>query len=134
MSEIENKPPALSGMRLFRGAHQLAINATSTVLGTDLQTGEDISVDDVKRQSGMYVVGRQGMGKSSFLESCIFQDICKGYAVIVIDPHGDLVDHVEAQLPESRVQDVRKLDITNTKYPFALNMFHCRNLNNAKVR
>src|SRR5213083_370079 len=99
--------------------HMKLTASTLTVLGEDTRTGEQISVDYVKRQSGMYVVGRQGMGKSSFLESCIFQDICKGYAVIVIDPHGDLVDHVEAQLPESRVQDVRKLDITNTKYPFA---------------
>jgi Helicase HerA, central domain len=113
---------------------KLTAGTALTVLGIDLITGEEITIEDKMRQSGMYVVGRQGMGKSSFLESLIFQDICKGYAVIVIDPHGDLVDHVEAQLPESRVQDVRILDVTNTKYPFALNIFHCRNLNNAKVR
>src|SRR5947199_3346387 len=110
------------------------VGANSTVLGIDLITSEDITIEDKMRQSGMYVIGRQGMGKSSFLESLIFQDISKGYAVIVIDPHGDLVDHVVAQLPDERVEDVRLLDITHTKYPFALNIFHCRNLNNAEER
>src|SRR6266496_3552026 len=57
---------------------------------------------DLARQSGMYVLGKQGGGKSSFLEQLVYQDICKGYAVILIDPAYDLIDHVISQMPESR--------------------------------
>lgn len=94
-----------------------------TVLGEDTSTGERITVDDEMRERGMYVVGVQGTGKSSFLEALIHQDICKGYSVIVIDPHGDLVDHVIEQLPENRVKDTYLLDIEDTKYPFGINLF-----------
>jgi hypothetical protein len=60
---------------------------------------------------------------SCLLESLIYQDICKGYSVIVIDPHGDLVDHVLAQMPEDRVKDTYLLDIEDTSYPFGINLF-----------
>lgn len=102
---------------------KLTAGATTTLLGTDLETGEKISVEDEMRERGMYVVGVQGTGKSSFLETIIHQDICKGQAVIVIDPHGDLVDHVMAQLPEERVKDTYLLDIEDTKFPFGINLF-----------
>ena len=97
--------------------------STLTVLGEDIRTGKKITVEDEMRERGMYVVGVQGTGKSSFLEALIHQDICKGYPVIVIDPHGDLVDHVIAQMPEKRVKDTYLLDIENTKYPFGINLF-----------
>ncbi len=97
--------------------------STITLLGEDTTTGERIVVDDEMRERGMYVVGVQGTGKSSYLEAIIHQDICKGYSVIVIDPHGDLVDHVIDQLPEKRVKDTYLLDIENFKYPFGLNLF-----------
>ena len=41
----------------------------------------------------------------------------------MIDPHGDLVDHVIAQLPEERVENTYLLDIEDTKYPFGINLF-----------
>jgi len=94
-----------------------------TVLGNDITTGVEITVDDVKRESGMYVCGVQGTGKSSFLESLLYQDICKRYSVILIDPHGDLIEHVIAQLPEERVKDTYLLDIEDAKHPFGVNLF-----------
>src|SRR5690242_4473392 len=94
-----------------------------TLLGTDITTGAAITVADEKRESGMYVCGVQGTGKSSFLESLLYQDICKGYSVILIDPHGDLIDHVIAQLPGERVKDAYLLDIEDAKHPFGVNLF-----------
>jgi hypothetical protein len=78
---------------------------------------------DLARQSGMYVLGRQGGGKSSFLESLIYQDIVKGYSVFVIDPAYDLINHVIAQLPQNRVSDTYLLDLEDLDYPFGLNLF-----------
>jgi len=94
-----------------------------TLLGSEISTGVKITVDDEKRESGMYVCGVQGTGKSSFLESMLHQDICKGYSVILIDPHGDLIDHVIAQLPDERVKDTYLLDIEDAKHPFGVNLF-----------
>jgi hypothetical protein len=95
-----------------------------TILGMALQQGKKIAVKDQERQSGMYVLGVQGVGKSSLLESVIYQDICKGYPVIVLDPHGDLIDHVIAQMPDSRLKDTYVLDIEDIEFPFGVNLFH----------
>src|SRR5947209_10014532 len=71
----------------------------------------------------MYVCGVQGTGKSSFLESLLYQDICKGYSIILIDPHGDLIEHVITQMPEERVKDTYLLDMEDAKHPFGVNLF-----------
>ena len=94
-----------------------------TLLGTEIATGVEVTVDDEKRESGLYVCGVQGTGKSSLLESLIYQDICKGYAVILIDPHGDLIEHVLTQMPEERIKDTYILDIEDVKHPFGVNLF-----------
>jgi len=94
-----------------------------TLLGKELYTGVEVTVSDELRESGMYICGVQGTGKSSFLESLLYQDICKGYSVILIDPHGDMIDHVITQLPEERVKDTYVLDIEDVKHPFGINLF-----------
>jgi RNA polymerase subunit RPABC4/transcription elongation factor Spt4 len=94
-----------------------------TVLGTQVKTHETVVVSDVDRQSGMYVLGVQGVGKSSFLETIIYSDIYKGYPVIVLDPHGDLIEHVIAQLPEERVKNTYLLDMEDEAFPFGVNLF-----------
>lgn len=94
----------------------------ATRLGKQVQTETDVVVQDADRQSGMYALGVQGVGKSSLLEQLIYQDIVKGYSVIVLDPHGDVIDHVMAQMPQERVKDIFVLDIEDTEYPFGLNL------------
>src|SRR5207253_812668 len=89
-----------------------------TVLGEDTRTGEQIAVDDVSRCSGCYVIGTQGVGKSSLLESMIYQDIEKNHAVIVLDPHGQLVENIVSRMPESHLHRTYLFDITDRAYPF----------------
>ena len=91
------------------------------VLGTNA-IGQEVKVLDETRQSGMYILGIQGRGKSSLLEQLIYQDICKGYPVIVLDPHGDLIDHAIAAMPPERLQDVSVLDMEDEAYPFGINL------------
>lgn len=96
---------------------------TLTILGNRTDGAGAATVPDADRQSGMYVLGVQGTGKSSLLEQIIFQDIRKGHAVIVLDPNADLIEHVIAQLPEARLAKTYLLDIEDTAYPFGLNLF-----------
>src|SRR5713101_5301369 len=106
------------------GATGFPVVTGKTILGKDQVSGEMVAVNDANRQSGMYVLGVQGVGKSSLIESLIYQDIAKGYAVIVLDPHGDLIEHAIAQMPENRLSDAFLLDIEDTGFPFGLNLFN----------
>src|SRR5947209_7732333 len=86
----------------------------------------NVWVNDIARQSGMYIVGEQGTGKSSLLESLIIADIYKGFPVIVIDPHGDLVTRVYQRIPDNRLKDLSLLFMEIEDSPFGVNAFSSR--------
>jgi len=52
------------------------------------------------RATHTWVIGQPGTGKSRALESWILQDILAGRGVGVIDPHGDLFDHLLARVAQ----------------------------------
>jgi ABC-type ATPase involved in cell division len=63
----------------------LAYSASHTHLGEDVSTGDDVDIADQDRYSGLYILGKQGTGKSSLLQWLIYQDIAnKDTAVIVV--------------------------------------------------
>ena len=95
-----------------------------TSLGLDAQTGEEVRVEDKKRNQGMYLTGSQGTGKSTLIENVLYQDFAKNYAVIVIDLHGQLIDNLIARMPEHRINDTYILDMTDREYAFGLNPFY----------
>lgn len=96
-----------------------------TILGKDIRTGEKIRINDKERRSGTYILGATGQGKSLLEANLICQDAEKGYAVIVFDPHGDLIDHVIGLLPEDVLKKTYLLDMTDKDFPFGLNLFSC---------
>lgn len=75
----------------------------------------------VVREDGTALFGAQGSGKSSLIESMVYQDACNGEAIFVIDPHYDLINNIIAQLPAHRLKDTYLLDLTDTNYPFSCN-------------
>jgi hypothetical protein len=48
---------------------------SSVILGTDMDTGEAVRIGDVERRSGLYLLGRMGMGKSALAVNVALQDI-----------------------------------------------------------
>ena len=42
----------------------------------------------------MYIIGKTGMGKSTLMENLIMSNIRAGEGVALIDPHGDLAEHL----------------------------------------
>jgi replicative DNA helicase len=40
---------------------------SSVILGTDVETGDAVRIGDVERRSGLYILGRPGMGKSALM-------------------------------------------------------------------
>ena len=68
-------------------------------------TKREVRLPVETRMRHVHVVGASGTGKSTLLVSMILQDIAAGHGVGVIDPHGDLIDHVLGGMPENRAAD-----------------------------
>src|SRR4051812_8687456 len=96
---------------------------SETLVGTDFATNTPIRLPLVSRMQGLYVLGKAGMGKTNFLLSLIRQDIEAGYGVCVLAPHGDLFIDALACGPLRREADVLLLDLQDTAYPFAFDLF-----------
>ena len=73
------------------------------------------------RRAHMYVVGKTGTGKSSFLEGMIRQDVLAGNGLALFDPHGDLAERLVAWMPESRRGDLIYLNVPDPDQPFGFN-------------
>jgi hypothetical protein len=69
----------------------------------------------------MYVIGRTGVGKSALLESLIRQDVERGEGLVLLDPHGDLVQRVRSAIPPHRRKDLIDFDVPNTSRVLGFN-------------
>jgi len=63
-------------------------------------------IKDQDRLFHIYAIGKTGAGKSTLLENMAVSDIEKGKGLCIIDPHGDIAEHILNYIPEHRVQDV----------------------------
>jgi hypothetical protein len=48
---------------------------SEVVIGKDTETGQEVRIGDIERRSGLYVLGKPGMGKSALLVNILNQDI-----------------------------------------------------------
>jgi len=53
-------------------------------------SGGDVTFSREERERHVYIVGKSGSGKSTFLFNLAMSDISRGEGVAIIDPHGDL--------------------------------------------
>jgi Type IV secretory system Conjugative DNA transfer len=95
----------------------------TTLLGTDVTTGQKAWLSLNERFHATYCIGANGTGKSTLLLNMILSDIRHNRGLCVIEPHGDLVRNVLAAMPEERLKDVLYLDITDSTASFGLNFF-----------
>jgi hypothetical protein len=84
------------------------------MLGRDLDTGRAVTVTTEQLCSGCYVLGVQGVGKSSLLEGVVRQLLDIGESVIVFDPHGQLIEDIVSRsarhAPERHDRACREAD------------------------
>lgn len=97
----------------------------AVILGRDLDTKQEVTVTPEQLASGCYILGVQGVGKSTLLEQIAGQLLQRGESVIVFDPHGQLIDNLIRSMPGERVADTYHLDLKDREYPFGLNVFAC---------
>ena len=88
--------------------------------------------EDLKRH--LYVLGKTGMGKSSFLKMKIQKTLKEKSCLIVIDPHGDFIDELLPLIPESRLHETLLIDPSQTDHAIALNPLEIKDAKQAPLK
>ncbi|MDR2411005.1 MAG: type IV secretion system DNA-binding domain-containing protein, partial [Bacteroidales bacterium] len=103
------------------------INNNGIILGNVVVKNSSKSVpyywDQSNRNKHMWIIGKTGTGKSYFLSSLISRDILNHGGLMIIDPHGDLIDVILKRIPHNRQNDIILFDPSDTKYSPGLNLF-----------
>ena len=92
------------------------ISIATTAAGTGVVPSRE------ERERHVYIVGKSGSGKSTFLFNLAMADIHAGEGAAVIDPHGDLATDILDRIPRSRINDVCYLDGGGTECPVGFNL------------
>jgi len=87
--------------------------------------GTPFGIKRKDRRAHMYILGKTGTGKSTLLETFIRQDLSRGHGLALLDPHGDLVQKVLAEVPERRRADIIYFDATDASQPLGFNPLEC---------
>jgi hypothetical protein len=108
---------------------------SSVVLGTDVETGKEVRIGDIERRSGLYMLGKMGMGKSALAVNIALQDIANGHRVFFLDPHGEAItdllrrgDYLTLQLLGTG------FDVEDEEYSCGINLLHCENVASIRAR
>lgn len=75
------------------------------------------------RRAHMYILGKTGTGKSTLLQTLITQDIRNGAGLAVLDPHGDLVERIWADVPVPKRQGFMYFNVPDATNPLSFNPF-----------
>ena len=110
--DLPGLPPAHpKRLRPAAGVHTgERVFATSAAPGDNRQVG--ISAADQMMHGVAY--GPSGSGKTNAMTHLILADIQAGRSVCVVDPKRQLIDDLQARMPEERLDDVVVLDAART--------------------
>ena len=58
------------------------------------------------RRRHIHIIGQTGVGKSVLQENLAYQDMLDGRGFALVDPHGDLAEHLLEKVPKECVEDI----------------------------
>ena len=95
-----------------------------TLIGTTDYRNDKINFGMIEEDKfrHMYIVGKTGTGKSTFLSNLIANDIKNGKGIWLLDPHGELVETVLEHIPSHRTNDVILFDVADSEFPIGFNL------------
>ena len=102
---------------------------SGTIIGKSVYRGDEkmVRITDDDRRRHIFMIGKTGVGKTTFFENMIKQDIESGKGICFIDPLGDAIEHVLHMIPKERAEDVIIFDPSDTERPVGLNLLEWRN-------
>ncbi|HNG97212.1 MAG TPA: DUF87 domain-containing protein, partial [Candidatus Absconditabacterales bacterium] len=95
-----------------------------TVIGKTEYRGNNV-VFGITREDKLrhtYIIGKTGVGKSNLIANLARSDMVSNKGICVIDPHGDLIDDIIAQVPSYRINDVVLFDVADRERPVGFNV------------
>jgi type IV secretory pathway TraG/TraD family ATPase VirD4 len=84
-------------------------------------TSPSFYISDEARLRHLWVIGKTGMGKSTFLANSLIEDIRAGAGCALFDPHGDLAEEILSYVPPWRRNDVIYFNPADIEYPIGFN-------------
>ena len=83
--------------------------------------GTLFGIKQTDRLSHVYIIGKTGVGKSTLIETLARQDLEAGRGLALVDPHGDLVEHIVACLPSDEKDRVIYLNAPDPNQQYGYN-------------
>ena len=95
-----------------------------TIIGNTDYRGDKVlfGIKEEDKFRHMYIVGKTGTGKSTFMENLLKSDMAAGNGLALLDPHGEFVDNILEHIPTNRINDVILFDVGDTDYPIGFNL------------
>lgn len=113
----KGEPPTNLPIEDITPANELTIFAKTDFRDVTHRFGMKIN----DRRLHMYAIGKTGTGKSTMLENMIIDDIREGRGVAVVDPHGELINHILDFIPSDRINDVVYFNPADRDFPLGFN-------------
>ncbi len=83
--------------------------------------GKSFGLKQADRLLHVYVIGQTGVGKSSMLKTMMLQDLQCNRGFCLIEPHGDLVQSILNEIPNSEKERLIYFDATNPNISYGYN-------------
>jgi hypothetical protein len=105
------------------------------IIGHDRETGQPITIGDIERRSGLYILGKPGMGKSALMVNLMIQDTKNGHGIFFLDPHEDAIDALVHHGPYSNMAVYSRLfNPQDETHSFGINLLACDDVTSLKER
>ncbi len=121
--------PNIAWLGARKAAAPVNVPEQGLILGKNIYRGKEtivrIKADDRRRH--VYIIGMTGTGKSKLMVNMALQDIQNGEGVCYIDPHGEEVELLAANIPPERMDDVIYFNPADKDKPTGLNMLEAEN-------
>jgi hypothetical protein len=97
-------------------------------LGKDIVSDQVLGLGDIERRSGLYILGKPGMGKSALMVNMAIEDLFHGHKVFFLDPHGDAISDLAKRLYRTRKFIGLLYDPADREYAFGINLLSCTDI------
>jgi hypothetical protein len=94
-------------------------------LGYSQDEQRKIHLGDLERRSGLYILGKPGVGKSVLLTNIAMWDIYNKHKVFFLDPHADAIADLTKRFYGDKQFQAYLFDPEDREYSFGINLLYC---------